>query len=75
VYTSAHPRSVRSCILEGSTLRLSAIWLIVIVALALLVVGAAVTWLLAAHESSCTTKLYDRTSDVITLDEVEWIKI
>jgi site-specific recombinase XerD len=30
---------------------------------------------MAAHESPCTTKLYDRTSDAITLDEVERIKI
>jgi integrase len=26
---------------------------------------------MAAHESPCTTKLYDRTGDEITLDEVE----
>jgi hypothetical protein len=30
---------------------------------------------IAAHESPCTTKLYDRTSDEITLDEVERIAI
>ncbi len=30
---------------------------------------------IAAHESPRTTKLYDRTSDVITLDEVERILI
>ena len=30
---------------------------------------------MAAHESPRTTKLYDRTSDVITLDEVERIRI
>jgi hypothetical protein len=30
---------------------------------------------MAAHESPRTTKLYDRTADVITLDEVEWIVI
>ena len=30
---------------------------------------------MAAHESPRTTKLYDRTSDAITLDEVERIKI
>jgi hypothetical protein len=29
----------------------------------------------AAHESPRTTKLYDRTGDEITLDEVERIKI
>jgi hypothetical protein len=29
----------------------------------------------AAHESPRTTKLYDRTGDVITLDEVERIVI
>jgi hypothetical protein len=29
--------------------------------------------LIAAHESPRTTKLYDRTGDEITLDEVEWI--
>lgn len=29
----------------------------------------------AAHESSHTTKLYDRAGDAITLDEVERIKI
>jgi hypothetical protein len=29
----------------------------------------------AAHESPRTTKLYDRTGDEITLDEVEWIRI
>ena len=28
---------------------------------------------MAAHESAKTTKLYDRTSDAITLDEVERI--
>jgi hypothetical protein len=31
--------------------------------------------LLAAHESPRTTKLYDRTGDEITLDEVERITI
>jgi integrase/recombinase XerD len=30
---------------------------------------------MAAHESPKTTKLYDRTSDAITLDEVERIAI
>ena len=30
---------------------------------------------MAAHESSRTTKLYDRTGDEITLDEVERITI
>ena len=30
---------------------------------------------MAAHESLRTTKLYDRTSDAITLDEVERITI
>ena len=30
---------------------------------------------MAAHESSHTTKLYDRAGDAITLDEVERIKI
>jgi integrase/recombinase XerD len=30
---------------------------------------------MAAHESPRTTKLYDRTGDEITLDEVEWIAI
>jgi hypothetical protein len=30
---------------------------------------------MAAHESPRTTKLYDRTGDEITLDEVERIKI
>jgi hypothetical protein len=30
---------------------------------------------IAAHESPRTTKLYDRTSDEITLDEVERIAI
>ena len=30
---------------------------------------------IAAHESARTTKLYDRTSDEITLDEVERIRI
>jgi len=30
---------------------------------------------IAAHESPRTTKLYDRTSDEITLDEVERISI
>jgi len=30
---------------------------------------------IAAHESPKTTKLYDRTSDQITLDEVERIMI
>jgi hypothetical protein len=31
--------------------------------------------LMAAHESPRTTKLYDRTGDEITLDEVERIRI
>ena len=31
--------------------------------------------IMAAHESPRTTKLYDRTSDQITLDEVERIAI
>jgi integrase len=31
--------------------------------------------LMAAHESPRTTKLYDRTGDEITPDEVEWITI
>jgi integrase len=31
--------------------------------------------LMAAHESPRTTKLYDRTGDAITLDEVERIAI
>jgi len=30
---------------------------------------------MAAHESPKTTKLYDRTSDTITLDQVERIAI
>jgi integrase/recombinase XerD len=30
---------------------------------------------MAAHESPRTTKLYDRTDDAVTLDEVEWIQI
>jgi hypothetical protein len=30
---------------------------------------------MAAHESPRTTKLYDRTNDAITLEEVERIKI
>jgi len=30
---------------------------------------------MAAHESPCTTKLYDRTGDETTLDEVERITI
>ena len=30
---------------------------------------------IAAHESPCTTKLYDRTADEITLDEIERIGI
>jgi len=30
---------------------------------------------IAAHESARTTKLYDRTSDAITLDEIEKIAI
>ncbi len=30
---------------------------------------------IAAHESARTTKLYDRTSDVLTLDEIEKIAI
>jgi hypothetical protein len=29
----------------------------------------------AAHASPRTTKFYDRTADVLTLDEVEWILI
>jgi hypothetical protein len=29
----------------------------------------------ANHESPRTTKLYNRTRDLITLDEVEWIAI
>ena len=29
----------------------------------------------AAHESPRTTKLYDRTSDELTFDEIEWIGI
>ena len=33
------------------------------------------TQLIAAHESPRTTKLYDRTGDEITLDEVERIAI
>ena len=33
------------------------------------------TQAMAAHESSRTTKLYDRTGDEITLDEVERIGI
>jgi len=31
--------------------------------------------LMAAHESPRTTRLYDRTGDEITLDEVERIRI
>ncbi len=30
---------------------------------------------IAAHESQRTTKLYDRTSDELTLDEIEKIRI
>jgi hypothetical protein len=30
---------------------------------------------IAAHESSRTTKLYDRTSDALTLEEIEKIAI
>jgi len=30
---------------------------------------------MAVHESPCTTKLYDRTGDEITLDEVERIRM
>ena len=30
---------------------------------------------IAAHENARTTKLYDRTSDIITLDEIEKIAI
>jgi hypothetical protein len=30
---------------------------------------------IAAHESPRTTKLYDRTSDELTLDEIERIRI
>jgi hypothetical protein len=30
---------------------------------------------IAAHESPKTTKLYDRTSDQVTLDEIEKIQI
>ena len=30
---------------------------------------------IAAHESARTTKLYDRTSDTITLDEIEKIAL
>lgn len=33
------------------------------------------TQAIAAHESPRTTKLYDRTADEITLDEVEWIGV
>ena len=45
-----------------------------------LLVGSAVSQfapagILGAHESPCTTKLYDRTRDEITLDEVERIPI
>jgi integrase/recombinase XerD len=29
---------------------------------------------IAAHQSPRTTKLYDRTKNEISLDEVEWIK-
>ena len=29
---------------------------------------------IAAYESSQTTRLYDRTGDRITLDEIEWIR-
>jgi integrase/recombinase XerD len=29
---------------------------------------------IAAHESPRTTKLYDRTNDELTLDEIEWIR-
>ena len=30
---------------------------------------------IANHESSCTTKLYDRASDAVSLDEIERILI
>jgi len=30
---------------------------------------------IAAHESSSTTKLYDRTDDRVTLDEIEKISV
>ena len=30
---------------------------------------------IAAHESHCTTKLYDRTDDQLTLDEIEKISV
>jgi integrase/recombinase XerD len=30
---------------------------------------------IAVHQSPRTTKLYDRTKDEISLDEVEWIKL
>ena len=30
---------------------------------------------MAGHESPKTTKLYDRTSDETTLDDVEWIAV
>jgi len=30
---------------------------------------------MAAHESPRTTKLYDRTKERLTLDEIEWIVI
>jgi len=30
---------------------------------------------IAAHESPCTTKLYDRTDDQLTLDEIEKISV
>jgi hypothetical protein len=37
--------------------------------------GAPVFVIAIAHESPKTTKLYDRTSDQITLDEIERIAI
>jgi integrase/recombinase XerD len=37
--------------------------------------GGTLDQLMAAHESPRTTKLYDRTGDEITLDEVERIMI
>lgn len=30
---------------------------------------------IAAHESARTTKLYDRTRDEVSLDEIDWIRI
>jgi integrase/recombinase XerD len=36
--------------------------------------GASRRWI-AAHESSRTTKLYDRTTDQVSLDEIERIAI